>query len=191
MHEKRSSKVTYPPARSVNRNTSTLAIRPSQSGFTDAYRVEKQLKVSLKQKLQAIDGPQVSVARGDEVSLALAVENFQFVNAYKLREGVKRVDESFNIGCDCGTSCDPATCQCLTREENSGPTIIPYMAVGNDDEKTSVLRPEFLKRTEMIFECSARCSCQRKCWNCVVQRGRTIRLEIFNTGNRGFGELPA
>jgi len=50
-----------------------------------------------------------------------------------------------------------------------------------------VLRPDFMKRRSLIIECSSLCACGSRCWNRVVQRGRTVRLEIFQTANRGMG----
>lgn len=112
--------------------------------------------------------------------------NFEFVNAYKIRKGVSPVPESFNGGCDCGPGCDPRQCTCLSEEEHSDDKIVPYRAA-TDVPGLMVLAPDFMKRTSMIYECSSRCGCRGECWNSVVLKGRTVRLEIFHTGNRGFG----
>lgn len=116
--------------------------------------------------------------------------NFEFVNAYKIRKGVSPVPESFNGGCDCGPGCDPRQCTCLSEEEHSDDKIVPYRAAA-DVPGLMVLAPDFMKRTSMIYECSSRCGCRGECWNSVVQKGRTVRLEIFHTGNRGFGMPPS
>jgi histone-lysine N-methyltransferase SUV39H len=98
---------------------------------------------------------------------------------------VERVDPSFHAGCECGEICDSTKCSCLSQEESSDDRIVAYKKGRNN---TTVLRSDFMKRRAMIYECSSLCSCELDCWNRVVQHGRTVRLEIFDTGDRGFGE---
>ncbi|XP_068171920.1 histone-lysine N-methyltransferase SETMAR [Antennarius striatus] len=38
-----------------------------------------------------------------------------------------------------------------------------------------------------VFECNALCSCSDACSNRVVQRGLNVRLEVYNTENKGWG----
>ncbi|KAI8057329.1 hypothetical protein BDF22DRAFT_670863 [Syncephalis plumigaleata] len=47
-----------------------------------------------------------------------------------------------------------------------------------------------------IYECSSKCGCSIQCTNRVVQRGRTVELQLFKTKDRGWGirtmeDLPA
>lgn len=113
----------------------------------------------------------------------LAASNFGFIQDYILREGVERVPEEFNAGCECpGGVCDPTRCNCLMEEEHTDEKIVPYQL------NKRALQPNFLGRTSMIYECNHRCSCQARCWFNVTQRGRNFQPEIFHTGNRGFGE---
>ncbi|OQE25417.1 hypothetical protein PENSTE_c006G01808 [Penicillium steckii] len=112
----------------------------------------------------------------------LAASNFGFIQDYILREGVERVPEEFNAGCECpGGVCDPTRCNCLMEEEHTDEKIVPYQL------NKRALQPDFLGRTSMIYECNHRCSCQARCWFNVTQRGRNFQPEIFHTGNRGFG----
>lgn len=135
-----------------------------------------------------LDGPSVTLAGEDDerVLELFFARDFEFINAYKLHKGVTKVDESFNAGCDCGEVCNPERCSCLSQEEDSDDLILPYQRA-KDAPDLLVLRPDFLERTAMIFECTPLCGCGEKCWNRVVQHGRSVRLEIFHTGNRGFG----
>ena len=61
-------------------------------------------------------------------------------------------------------------------------------------ERMSVLRNEYLKSSYLegekqeIIECNSSCGCGQDCWNRVVQKGRTLPLEIFMTPKCGFGE---
>lgn len=197
-YEKRAQKGAYPTQKnnkvnSNNRNNVPLDL--GRSGpipiltARPTTTVQQQLVKSFLRKLSKIKGPSVTLARGDERILTGSAANFEFVNAYKIRKGVLPVPESFNGGCDCGPGCNPRQCTCLSEEEHSNDKIVPYRAA-TGRPGLMVLAPNFMKRTSMIYECSSRCGCRGKCWNSVVQKGRTLRLEIFHTGNRGFGMFP-
>lgn len=191
-HEQRAHKGAYPRARDkVDRRAISLGIGlPTTTPILTEHPappIRQQLCRSFVRKLSKIQGPPVTLASGDDDHLLTGIAaNFEFVNEYKLRKGVQPVGEDFNAGCSCTTVCDPKRCMCLSEAEDTDEKLLPYQAAP-DDASMLVLRPEFRERTSMIFECSARCGCQGKCWNNVVQRGRTVRFEIFHTGNRGFG----
>ena len=144
------------------------------------------LRLYLKHKLQRIQGPAITFNIDDQ-KLAMLSATFGFVNDYILRPGVERADDHFNSGCNCDGPCDPSTCDCLDDEEDSDKKIVPYHRSATGQ---TLLHPSFLKRRSRIVECCDRCSCKGKCWNHVVQRGRQIRFEIFDTGARGFGMYP-
>ncbi|KMP04112.1 histone H3 methyltransferase Clr4 [Coccidioides immitis RMSCC 2394] len=135
------------------------------------------------EKLLSIDGPPVYFACNHatrDVDF-----NFEFVSCYKMHKGVTPVDASFHAGCSCFTEkCDLNICTCPSQEEGSDQRIVPYK-VG--DNGAVVLREDFMERKSMIYECSMLCSCSSTCMNRVVERGRKVRLEIFETRNRGFG----
>lgn len=191
-HEQRAHKGAYPRARDkVDRRAVSLGIGlPTTTPILTerpAPPIRQQLYRSFVRKLSKIQGPPVTLASGDDDHLLTGIAaNFEFVNEYKLRKGVQPVGEDFNAGCSCTTVCDPKRCMCLSEAEDTDEKLLPYQAAP-DDASMLVLSSEFRERTSMIFECSARCGCKGKCWNNVVQRGRTVRFEIFHTGNRGFG----
>lgn len=185
-YEEKADKGAYPAARKVNRSSTFLAIRPLPQAISTHTSINARLVATLRSKLSVIDGPKVSVVPKDELALALAVENFQFVNSYQLRTGVKLAPESFNSGCTCDAFCDPARCSCLELSDEQEHKIIPYRR-SPDDPRTMLLSEKFLNIKWMIMECNSRCGCKGNCWNAVT-RGRKVRLEIFHTGNRGFGK---
>ncbi|KAL4816429.1 hypothetical protein BDW67DRAFT_191025 [Aspergillus spinulosporus] len=187
-HERRATRGAYPAARKTNRAVVPLIIGTPGPFLTEKNRgpVIDLLCKNLQRKLASIKGPAVTVAKADEKRLAEATTDFEFINEYKLREGVAPISKEFQSGCSCETICLPDRCQCLAQEEDSEERIIAYKRAP-DNPRFMVLRPEFMKRTSMIFECNSLCGCEDKCWNRVIQLGRTIRLEIFRTGNRGFG----
>ncbi|XHG06718.1 hypothetical protein AWENTII_009904 [Aspergillus wentii] len=185
-YERRALKGAYPRAKKVRRADVPLLLGTPGPILETRPRVHAQLLDSLKRKLSLIEGPEVTLAPGDDSLLAGFAANFEFINTYKVRKGVSPVPESFNAGCACDGVCNPKHCTCLSEEINSDDKIMPYQQC-EDDSRLLVLTPDFLKRTSMIYECSSRCNCNDRCWNHVVQRGRTVRFEIFHTGNRGFG----
>ncbi|PLB34640.1 histone-lysine N-methyltransferase Clr4 [Aspergillus candidus] len=189
-YEKRARRGAYPVAKThpVDRRSVPLLIGRTAPVLTaQRPRVADQLLRALQRKLATIKGPPVTFAAGNEHLLADFAANFEFINAYKIRPGVEPLKEEFIGGCGCSGFCDPTRCVCLeTEEENSDRKLIAYGGAA-DDPLVLVLRPEILHRTVMIVECGARCNCEKACWNRVVQRGRTVRLEIFHTGERGFG----
>ncbi|KAL5002709.1 hypothetical protein BDV10DRAFT_106093 [Aspergillus recurvatus] len=187
-HERRATRGAYPAARKTNRAAVPLIIGTPSPFLTEKNRrpVLDLLCKNLKKKLASIKGPAVTVAKADEKRLAETTSGFEFINEYKLREGVAPISKEFQSGCSCETICLPDKCQCLAQEEDSEERIIAYKRAP-DNPRFMVLRTEFMKRTSMIFECNSLCGCEDKCWNRVIQLGRTIRLEIFHTGARGFG----
>ncbi|KAK1246057.1 hypothetical protein MKX07_005126 [Trichoderma sp. CBMAI-0711] len=53
--------------------------------------------------------------------------------------------------------------------------------------KAGLLRSKMLNSKEPLYECHAGCSCSMSCPNRVVERGRTVPLQIFRTHDRGWG----
>lgn len=81
-------------------------------------------------------------------------------------------------GCSCHShSCFTESCSCL---QTHGQTYSSTSALLN------------LSRTDPgycspVFECNALCTCSDACSNRVVQRGLRLRLEVYNTKNKGWG----
>jgi hypothetical protein len=188
--EERARRGAYPAVRAIHRDDVKIAIPPlpirSAPRERDSHPLSKKryLRGIVLDKLSKVPGPSVGIDFEGIDSLTLFASNFEFVSSYVLRKGVEPVDEQFRYGCDCGLVCGTTSCSCLSLERDSTDTIVPYNRL---PDGTSVLARDFLKRTAMIFECSSLCGCDKTCWNRVVERGRTVQLEIFHTGNRGLG----
>jgi hypothetical protein len=117
---------------------------------------------------------------------------FEFIDSYILFPGVNRAEEGFNTGCNCfgngqlNGHCDLTDCSCASQDETEdGQILIPYE---RGLAGVTVLTDEILGKNVPIYECNSRCDCDGSCMNRVVQKGRTLRLEIFRTGPRGFGK---
>lgn len=129
---------------------------------------------------------------------------FQFMPEHVIREGVKLAPASTNRGCGCAGQCIPAECACLLKYVPVNPsddsnkqtkleTVRTYYQEPRDPSLT-VLRPDYIeneltasKHHYEITECNEICGCGPDCWNRVVGRGRTLRLEIYMTERCGFG----
>ncbi|KAL2006134.1 hypothetical protein VTN00DRAFT_9788 [Thermoascus crustaceus] len=111
-HEIRASRGAYPKAKQVDREDVPLNL--GRSGLHLAKKLHKRslsmcrrLPEILQKKLSTIKGPPVTLVLGHDGSRAPFTTNFEFINSYKIQEGVRKVDESFNSGCSCGRICDP------------------------------------------------------------------------------------
>lgn len=174
----------YPKLRNVDRSVVSFALSPRPMPHMSITPVQS-LRYELNQKLKRIMGPEVTFDMDDE-KVAMLSANFGFLNEYKLQDGITRADPGFNAGCTCSGPCDPASCDCVEMEEDSDNRIYTYRPSADGQ---IVLRSDFLKRKRhpRILECNEACGCKGKCWNTAVQRGRSVRLQIFDTGGRGLG----
>jgi [histone H3]-lysine9 N-trimethyltransferase SUV39H len=123
---------------------------------------------------------------------------FQFISAYILREKVWRAGPGSNYGCSCIEYCDPTSCECLgkdvetSRDENGEliyPAEVPQTYMRRQDGLVvlaDAYLDKFSARSE-ITECNHLCGCDQNCLNRVVQKGRTVPLDIFQTEKCGFG----
>jgi [histone H3]-lysine9 N-trimethyltransferase SUV39H len=141
--------------------------------------------------------------------------DFRFIDQSVLGAGVSRAEESFRSGCECSENedCMYDDCMCL-EEVDSDSEAEPVAHDEDGDEytgpkqrrsatprargrkkfayhahgvKAGLLRSKILQSREPIYECHEGCRCSRECPNRVVERGRTIPLQIFQTENRGWG----
>ncbi|KAI9786053.1 MAG: hypothetical protein M1816_008144 [Peltula sp. TS41687] len=117
---------------------------------------------------------------------------FTFISQNVLGDGVSRADDAAMSGCVCRpengrhVGCEYTSCQCLEQAavKSDGRRRFPYYCTGRRNE---CLQDFYLSSRNHIFECNRLCNCPPHCKNKVVLRGRTVRLEIFKTENRGWG----
>ena len=81
-------------------------------------------------------------------------------------------------GCNCETeSCSPTGgCSCIDR---FGPAY-------NSDGCLSDIAP-YSDQSTPVIECNDDCSCERSCFNRVVQHGVTLSLQVYDVGHKGVG----
>jgi histone-lysine N-methyltransferase SUV39H len=191
--EERVSRASYPSARQqsdIQRQNVPLSFKSGSRLKLDTPITQKHLSLlrqTLEAKLAGIQGPSVTPVVDCPKLLAKLAGNFVFINEYLYRPGITRIPAGFDYGCSCVNGCDRAKCDCLSQEEDSEDRIVPYK-ICETNNKLIVATQEFLHRRAIILECTSYCNCKgERCWNHVVQNGRTVRLEIFDTGSRGFG----
>ena len=117
---------------------------------------------------------------------------FQFISTYILRKRVEMADPSSDYGCSCTGRCDPAFCQCLEKdiEDDHGKRTTQIQTYSRRSDGIVVLSEQYLARDwrqSEITECNQHCGCDFTCPNRVVQKGRTVPLEVFDTAWCGFG----
>ncbi|RKP23844.1 hypothetical protein SYNPS1DRAFT_18007, partial [Syncephalis pseudoplumigaleata] len=129
-------------------------------------------------------GPRLTVVNNvDDEGLPM---KFQYINDLWMSDkDTEQLGFGVMIGCKCKGRCSTAedsTCGCLRSSDGK----FGYNSAGR-------LR---IDQGSAIYECSRKCGCDRQCTNRVVQRGRTVELQLFKTANRGWGvrtmeDLPA
>ncbi|KAI0221973.1 hypothetical protein L0F63_007450, partial [Massospora cicadina] len=119
-------------------------------------------------------GPAISVVnivddQGPPVDFVYIAKNLR-------GEGIPPIDPSLIMGCNCRGSCklnSKKECSCLLLSCG----LMPY-------DENGLLQ---LPLNYAIFECNMKCNCPPDCINRVTQRGRTVRLQIFKTLQKGWG----
>ncbi|CAG8542893.1 10582_t:CDS:2, partial [Ambispora leptoticha] len=102
--------------------------------------------------------------------------NFFYIDEFTYSAEVGPPNFDVLIGCDCEPGqCGKAGRRCACLEENN---FKPYYHKGG--------KPT-LNPSTIIQECNSACLCGPKCSNRVIQHGRQIPLEIYDTGITGWG----
>ncbi|KAI9297423.1 SET domain-containing protein [Neoconidiobolus thromboides FSU 785] len=97
-------------------------------------------------------------------------KDFTFIDKNIYPKGVVVQSE---LSCDCKGNCGESdNCACVLLNEG-----IPY-------DKKGIIQAAL---NEGIYECNSRCACSKDCQFRVVQKGRTVRLQVFKTKNKGWG----
>ncbi|KAK4233978.1 hypothetical protein C8A03DRAFT_19044 [Achaetomium macrosporum] len=123
---------------------------------------------------------------------------FRFIDHNVIADDVPVAEEAFRTGCNCADDedCMYSTCQCLDEmapdddEDEDSSNARPRrkrFAYYSSGSKAGLLRNRILHSREPIYECHEGCSCSLQCPNRVVERGRTVPLQIFRTEDRGWG----
>ncbi|XP_059185634.1 histone-lysine N-methyltransferase SETMAR [Centropristis striata] len=81
-------------------------------------------------------------------------------------------------GCSCVShSCFTDSCSCLQTHGQAYDSTGTLLNLSRTDSAYS----------SPVFECNALCTCSDACSNRLVQRGVTLRLEVYSTEQRGWG----
>ncbi|KAF4585413.1 Histone-lysine N-methyltransferase, H3 lysine-9 specific dim-5 [Ophiocordyceps camponoti-floridani] len=140
------------------------------------------------------------------VTVVNAVDNetlppaFRFIDENVLGHGVKPAEPSFRSGCSCEEygDCQYRGCLCLAEleddcddeaDDGQGPDDRPWLrkayAYHTHGAKAGLLRSRLHSSKLPLYECHMGCSCALTCPNRVVERGRTVPLQVFRTEDRG------
>ncbi|KKY27122.1 putative histone-lysine nsuv9 [Phaeomoniella chlamydospora] len=147
-------------------------------------------------RLQDLQGPPITFVNA--INKKRLPGQFQLVSKNIVHTDIKFAPKDAMFGCSCIDDCNPKTCECLLDDDqidnlynmssssNPGKSV-PYIRLPSG---LTVLTPEYIDRIagHQIQECNEFCGCSpTRCWNRVVQKGRTLPIEIFMTPHCGFG----
>lgn len=134
----------------------------------------------------------------NDVDAEILPPNFRFIDHMVLGAGVEPTAASFRSGCSCLISddCQYSECFCLAElgsddeddmdsDDLSKTKAYSYYSRG---PRQGLLRSKLLDSKKPLYECHDGCACSLQCPNRVVERGRTIPLQIFRTKDRGWGK---
>lgn len=189
--ERRSRALAQRKAKKVTRSKIKLdwGKAPATTRFDPAGVTSpaEQAKRLLDAKFQNLSGD-APLSFANERNSRRIDGKFQFVNSYVYRENIKPQKPLLSLGCRCSEPCNPSKSDCECFRTSEGSRLVPYV---QHADGVVVLRPHITDpingRLQEIIECTDFCNCSRSCFNRVVQRGRTIPLQIFMTRRCGFG----
>ncbi|KAJ6259478.1 Histone-lysine N-methyltransferase [Drechslerella dactyloides] len=149
-------------------------------------------RLAFIEKLKKLAGPEITIVNHVDADPSPPLD-FTFVKDYVYRDGVPVPEEEFNWGCK--TCKGPFGCA-TTQIEDCECAKMNHEDLHRLAYKHNGLLKFPQESAYAIHECNAHCDCYARCPNKVVLKGRQIPLEIFKTGNKGWGlrcpiDLPA
>ena len=196
--ESRLRKLAIKSKREVRRNQVKLEW-PTDSPRSETPRSKirhpaKQVKEVLTARFRDISGPPLTF--DNKINDRQLNGKFQFVDRYLLSPSVKMAPKNTNYGCHCQGYCDRDVCECLVATE-AGSNLSEKGRIKTYTQRKDgivILEDDYMKNEldasqhhYEISECNEHCGCGPDCWNRNVGRGRSVRLEVFETLKCGFG----
>ncbi|KAM4066992.1 SET domain-containing protein [Hirsutella rhossiliensis] len=124
----------------------------------------------------------------NEVDSEILPQGFRFIDDNVLGGGVEPAEECFRSGYLEEEDKDESVNDAVNDSgvDDSVPPQKSY-AYHTHGAKAGLLRSKLHPSKLPLYECHQGCSCSADCPNRVVERGRTIPLQIFRTEDRGWG----
>ncbi|KAK6353760.1 hypothetical protein TWF730_008187 [Orbilia blumenaviensis] len=166
---------------STTKSLQMLQIRAPAEPELDDKTSNHPDRLKFLQKLKQLKGPEITVVNTVDMVPCPPLE-FSFIDDYVYREGVPVPNPDFNWGCRCkhAFGCQTTNTDCECVEAN------------HDDLRRLAYKHKGLlnypaENAYAIHECNEKCTCNIRCPNKVVLKGRRIPLEIFKTEHKGWG----
>lgn len=155
-----------------------LRREPGQRGGFSVWKMTEKWKANpaTREKLIMLDlsseVENLPVCLVNDVDDEKSPSHFEYVTGVKYSRPLSRNKPLQN--CKCLSVCLPGDTNCSCVQQNGGD--LPYSSSG-----------VLVKHVPMIYECSSDCHCSQDCRNRVAQKGVKLNLEVFWTGDRGWG----
>ncbi|BBN17097.1 protein MpSUVR2 [Marchantia polymorpha subsp. ruderalis] len=118
---------------------------------------------------------------------------FTYITKRRLDPSLGLVPENYKIGCNCGKAqCTPDACEHVNLFDCDNAEACDIYAkpmrgrFPYDDQGCIILEEGYL-----VYECNSSCPCQQTCHNRVLQKGVTVKLEVFKTHYKGWAVRAA
>ncbi|KAI0727588.1 SET domain-containing protein [Fomitopsis betulina] len=177
-----------PPPRDINPSPDP----PSPSPSSDHESHDEQVGVVTYEQLQARWSRATREARAAPVSLIpgpstqhipSGMETFVYCEQHYVRPSALELPSpDFLAGCDCRSGCKSIGECCCATEPTNDDSITRACAYNKSRRFKFDIPPG-----TVVTECNNNCNCPKSCRNRVAQRPRDVPLEVFHTGQSGWG----
>ncbi|KAL2612937.1 hypothetical protein R1flu_024629 [Riccia fluitans] len=119
--------------------------------------------------------------------------SFTYITKRRLDPSLGLVPENYKIGCSCGRpQCTPDACEHVKLFDcDNGDACDIY---GNPMRRRFPYDGQgciILEEGYLVYECNSSCQCHQTCHNRVLQKGVTVKLEVFKTQHKGWAVRAA
>ncbi|CAM6129157.1 unnamed protein product [Calypogeia fissa] len=120
-------------------------------------------------------------------------DSFNYITQRVLNPALGVDPENYKVGCSCeGHQCSPESCDHVDIFDNDNLDALdiygkPMKGRFPYDNKGCII----LEEGYLVYECNSSCRCQQTCQNRVLQKGVTVKLEVFKTMQKGWAVRAA
>ncbi|TFY59700.1 hypothetical protein EVJ58_g5622 [Rhodofomes roseus] len=145
----------------------------------------RELQTKWNQAIRLAGAAALDIISSPDEQIPPGLEDFEYCeNHYVRAEGVDHPDPTaFLVGCECHQGCNRIqSCDCQAGSD----------MVNEAGERQYAYNSEHIFKFNLspgveVVECNSLCNCPDTCQNRVAQRPRDVPMEVFHTGDHGWG----